>query len=241
MTEPLLQVRELCVEFPSEEGTVRAVDGASLSIGGGEALGLVGESGCGKSAAALSILRLIEPQGRIASGEVLFEGRDLAHIAPGELRRVRGNRIAMVFQEPMTCLNPVLTVGRQVEEAILAHESCPGLEARRRATELFERVGIQEARARLDSYPHQLSGGMRQRVMIAMALALKPALLIADEPTTALDATVQAQILALIAEKRRELGMALLLISHNLALVAQAVDRIAVMYAGQIVETAAAR
>ena len=232
----LLEVADLVVQF----GPIRAVDGISFSLGEGRALGIVGESGSGKSVTALSLLRLITPPGRIAGGAIRFRGRDLVRIDEPALRALRGAEIAMVFQEPMTSLNPVYTIGDQVGEPLRIHRGASRREARTRSVELLRRVGIADPERRVDDYPHQLSGGMCQRVMIAMALACRPALLIADEPTTALDVTVQAQILELLGDLRREFGMALLLISHDLAIVAEQCDQVAVMYAGQIVERALA-
>ncbi len=242
--QPLLQIRGLRTHFFTESGVAKAVDGVDLDIRPGEVLGLVGESGSGKSVTALSILRLVpDPPGRIAGGEIRFLGRDLLTLSWDEIRKVRGKEISMIFQEPMTSLNPVFTVGWQVMEMILAHESSTSkAEARTRATELLNEVGIPDAVMRMNQYPHELSGGMRQRVMIANALALNPALLIADEPTTALDVTVQAQILDLMLElKARHEAGAILLITHNLAVVAETCDRVAVMYGGKIQEVAPSR
>jgi oligopeptide/dipeptide ABC transporter ATP-binding protein len=233
----LLEVRDLRTWFHTDEGVVRAVDGVSFDLAAGSTLGLVGESGCGKSVTALSILRLIaSPPGRIEGGEILFRGRDLVTLPDRELRRVRGNEIAMVFQEPMTSLNPVFSCGEQVAEVLRVHRGAGRREAREQAVELLRLVGIPAPEQRVDEYPHQLSGGMRQRVMIAMALACRPALLIADEPTTALDVTIQAQILELLARLQRDLGMAVLLITHDLGVVAEVAEHVAVMYAGQVVE-----
>ena len=237
----LLEVRDLRTYFYTQEGTVKAVDGTSYTVEEGETLGLVGESGCGKSVSALSILRLIpQPPGKIVSGQILFEGRDILKLDEDELRRIRGGKIAMVFQEPMTSLNPVLTIGRQMTEAIELHLGLKGKAARERAVELLEMVGIPETRARLDDYPHQFSGGMRQRVMIAMAMSCNPKLLLADEPTTALDVTIQAQILEIMARLTREFGTAVIIITHNLGVVARYADRVNVMYAGKVIESAAA-
>jgi oligopeptide transport system ATP-binding protein len=237
----LLEVRNLRTYFYTEEGVVRAVDGVSWDLGEGETLGLVGESGCGKSVTAMSILRLIpNPPGRIVDGEIMFDGRDLLKIGDAEMRSIRGNRIAMVFQEPMTSLNPVLTIGQQIKEAITLHLGLRDEDATARAVELLEMVGIPEAAGRLNDYPHQFSGGMRQRVMIAMALSCNPRLLIADEPTTALDVTIQAQILEIMARLSSELGTAVLIITHNLGVVARYADRVNVMYAGKIVESGTA-
>jgi oligopeptide transport system ATP-binding protein len=221
---------------------VRAVDGVTYDLEEGETLGLVGESGCGKSVSALSLLRLIpNPPGKIVGGEVWFDGNDILKSDEDEIRHIRGNRIAMVFQEPMTSLNPVLTIGRQITEALELHLKMDKSAANRRATELLEMVGIPEAGARLNDYPHQFSGGMRQRVMIAMALSCNPKLLLADEPTTALDVTIQAQILEIMARLSKELGTAVIIITHNLGVVARYADRVNVMYAGRIVETASAK
>ena len=235
MNEPVLSVRDLRTTFPLGEGPVPVVDGVGFDVAPGEVLALVGESGCGKTVTALSILRLVPRPGRIA-GRVRLCGRDVLSLPVREMRRVRGSDAAMIFQEPMTSLNPVVTVGAQVVEAIRLHERIGAAEARRRTIELFERVGIPDPAQRVESYPHQLSGGLKQRVMIAMALALRPKLLVADEPTTALDVTIQAQILELMRELQRELGTAILLITHDLGVVNELADRIAVMYAGRIVE-----
>ncbi|HLQ34983.1 MAG TPA: ABC transporter ATP-binding protein [Chloroflexota bacterium] len=237
--DTLLSVRDLRTEFRTQDGTVKAVDGVSFDIGKGETLGVVGESGCGKSVTALSIMRLIpEPPGRIVSGQVLFGGQDVLRLSDEQMRRVRGRRIAMIFQDPMTSLNPVLTISRQVTEALELHLGMSRRAARERAIELLEIVGIPAARARIDDYPHQFSGGMRQRVMVAMALSCNPELLIADEPTTALDVTIQAQIIDLIKKLTADFGTAVMFISHNLGVVAGLCDRINVMYAGHIVESA---
>ncbi len=242
MTEPLLRVRDLKTYFVTDRGagTARAVDGVSFDLQPGETLGIVGESGCGKTVTSLSILRLIpEPPGHIRPGSYIeFEGRNLLTLAPKELRAIRGNRIAMIFQEPMTSLNPVLTIGDQVAEAAIVHQRLSRRAARARAIEMLQQVGIPEPGSRVDDYPHQLSGGMRQRVMIAMALICHPQILIADEPTTALDVTIQAQILELLARLQQQLGMAVMLITHDLGVVAGTADRVVVMYAGQVVETA---
>ena len=236
MTSPVLQVDELVTTFPTETGRAAVVDGLSIAIDPGEVLALVGESGCGKSITALSILRLVPKPGRIESGRIVLAGRDLATLSVTEMRAMRGAEAAMIFQEPMTSLNPVQTVGVQVVEAIRLHERMSAAAARVRCVEMFERVGIPDAGDRFDSYPHQLSGGLKQRVMIAMALSMQPKLLIADEPTTALDVTIQAQILELLREVRDRFGMAILLISHNLGVVNELADRVAVMYAGQVAE-----
>ena len=240
---PLLQIRGLRTHFFTEAGIAKAVDGVDLDILPGEVLGLVGESGSGKSVTALSILRLIpNPPGRIVGGEILFNGRDLLKLDYEAIRAIRGKEISMIFQEPMTSLNPVFTIGMQVMEIILAHERCSKKDAHDRAVEMLTLVGIPDAPARMKQYPHHFSGGMRQRVMIAMALALHPELLIADEPTTALDVTIQAQILDLMLElKARREASAILLITHNLAVVAETCDRVAVMYGGKIQELAPVR
>jgi peptide/nickel transport system ATP-binding protein len=238
--EPLLAVEGLVTEFRSDAGTVRAVDGVSFEIAPRSTLGIVGESGSGKSVTALSIMRLLAaPAGRIAGGAIRYAGTDLVQLRPAEMRALRGNRIAMIFQEPMTSLNPVFTVGEQVAEAVRLHQRKSRAEARSIAIEMFHKVGIPSPEQRVDAFPHELSGGMRQRVMIAMALACKPDLLIADEPTTALDVTIQAQILELLIALQRELGMSILLITHDLGVVAETCDEVAVMYAGRIVERAA--
>jgi len=239
MGAPLLEVEGLKTQFFTEDGITRAVDGVSFAIGPGETLGIVGESGCGKSVAALSVLRLLPARlGRTVAGSVRFEGVDLLALSEGEMRDIRGNRIAMIFQEPMTSLNPVLTVGHQIAEALQIHKDLDRREARRRAREMLELVRIPDAETRLDDYPHQFSGGMRQRVMIAMALACAPKLLIADEPTTALDVTIQAQVLKLILELKEKTGAAVILITHDLGVVAETCQRVVVMYAGRKVEEA---
>ena len=238
-SEPLLSVRDLRVEFRTEDGVVRAVDGVSFDLERGRTLGLVGESGSGKSVTNLALLRLVpDPPGRIAGGSIRLAGTDLLALTEREMRGVRGKRIAMIFQDPMTSLNPYLRVARQLTEVLELHERCSSSEARRRSIEMLERVGIPEASRRIDDYPHQFSGGMRQRVMIAMALLCKPEVLIADEPTTALDVTIQAQILDLIRDLRDEFGTAVVLITHDLGVVAGLADDVAVMYAGHIVEHA---
>ncbi len=242
MAEALLEVRNLSVEFAASRGLLRAVDDVSFSIGAGEVLGLVGESGSGKSVTALSILRLLPQAARLASGSILLrapdqpDARDLLQLPEDAMRQVRGEAISMIFQEPMTALNSVMKVGTQIAEALRAHRKAGKREARQAALEMMRQMAIPDAERRLDHYPHQLSGGLRQRVMIAMALVCRPLLLIADEPTTALDVTVQAQILALLADLRQRFGLALLFISHDLGVVAQIADRVAVMYAGRIVE-----
>ncbi len=237
----LLEIRDLVTEFRTDAGIVRAVDGVSFSIPARTTLGVVGESGSGKSVTALSVMRLVaSPPGRIASGSIRYAGQDLLALSPAEMRKIRGNRIAMIFQEPMTSLNPVFTVGDQVGEAVRLHQKKSRSEARTIAIEMLKLVGIPSPELRVDDYPHQLSGGMRQRVMIAMALACKPDLLIADEPTTALDVTIQAQILDLLRSLQRDLGMSILLITHDLGVVAETCDEVVVMYAGRIVERARA-
>jgi len=241
-SDVLLDVRGLKTYFDIEGQTAKAVDGVDLTIRENEVVGLVGESGCGKSVTALSILRLIpNPPGRIAGGEILWRGRDLLKASWPEMRSLRGREISMIFQEPMTALNPVFTVGFQLREAIVRHTKVPRREAERRAVEMLERVGIPDAGRRIGDYPHLFSGGMRQRVMIAMALALRPKLLIADEPTTALDVTIQAQILELMMDLRREAGTSILLITHDLAVIAETCSRVAVMYGGKIQEVADTR
>jgi oligopeptide/dipeptide ABC transporter ATP-binding protein len=238
----LLDVRGLRTRFTTRRGIVPAVDDVSLDVHEGETIALVGESGCGKSMTALSIMRLVPaPAGRIAGGQILFRGRDLLALPEEEMRRVRGREIAMIFQEPMTSLNPVLSIGRQLTEGLEIHLSMAAGAARRRAVDLLAMVGIPDPERRLDQYPHQFSGGMRQRMMIAMALACEPALILADEPTTALDVTIQAQILELLKDLSRRLGVAMLIITHNLGVVARYADRVNVMYAGKIVERGTAR
>jgi oligopeptide transport system ATP-binding protein len=242
VSQPLLKVTDLSVTFRTARGTVRAVDNVSFEVGAGETLAIVGESGSGKSVTALSLLRLIpDPPGRIESGEVIFEGKDLLKVDDESIRAIRGNRIAMIFQEPMSSLNPILNVGIQVGEPIHLHRGTPWAKALEKVKALLSKVSIPDAGSRLGSYPHQYSGGMRQRVMIAMALACQPQLIIADEPTTALDVTVQAQILALLKQLTREANSALILITHDLGVVARYADRVIVMYGGRIVETAPAR
>ncbi len=239
MSENLLEVRNLKTHFFTDEGVARAVDGVSFHIRPHHTLGLVGESGCGKSVTSLSIMRLIpQPPGRIVEGEILFEGTDLARLSEKEMRAIRGNEISMIFQEPMSSLNPVYTVGDQIVEAIVLHQKVSREEARKRAIEMLKRVGIPSPETRVDEYPHQLSGGQRQRVMIAMALSCNPALLIADEPTTALDVTIQAQILELLKGLQQDFGMAILLITHDLGVIAETAHRVVVMYAGIVVEEA---
>ncbi len=235
----ILEVRDLQTRFHTLDGVVRAVDGVSFDVDRGETLGIVGESGCGKSVTALSILRLIPPEtGKIASGSIRFEGRELTGLAEEEMKSLRGHRISMIFQEPMTSLNPVLTVGTQIAENVVRHLGVSWRQARERAFQMLDLVRIADARRRLDEYPHQLSGGMRQRVMIAMALSCDPQLLIADEPTTALDVTIQAQILDLMLELKEKTGTAIVLITHDLGVVAETTQRVVVMYAGRKVEEA---
>jgi oligopeptide/dipeptide ABC transporter ATP-binding protein len=237
--QPLLEVRDLRTHFFTRDGVVRAVDGVSLSVERGRTLGLVGESGSGKSVTALSIIGLIpKPPARIVGGEVVFDGRDLTTLSERELEDVRGKRIAMIFQDPMTSLNPTLTIGTQLLETLRRHLDLPKREARRRAIELLDEVGLPNPETRLDDYPHRLSGGMRQRVMIAMAISCEPDLLIADEPTTALDVTVQAQVLDLLDELRTQHDMAMIVITHDMGVIAEVADHVVVMYAGQVVEHA---
>ena len=236
----LLEINDLQVSFGTDRGVVRAVDGVSLNVEEGETLAIVGESGSGKSVTALSILQLLGDAGKIGNGEILFDGVDLLKLPESDMRSIRGNRIGMIFQEPMSSLNPVLTIGKQVAEPICLHRGIGWAEAMDQAGELLAKASIPDARQRLDDYPHQFSGGMRQRVMIAMALACQPRLIIADEPTTALDVTVQAQILSLLKNLTTELNSALILITHDLGVVARYADRVAVMYGGRVVETAEA-
>ena len=238
MTEPLLELRRLAVSFATDDGTVRAVDGIDLALQRGRTLGLVGESGCGKSVTSLAVMGLLPKENSNVTGEVRFEGRDLLKVTPHELRDLRGARIAMIFQEPMTSLNPSFTIGNQIVEAIRQHQDISAAEARTKAIEMLRLVRIPSPEKRMDEYPHKLSGGQRQRVMIAMALSCGPNLLIADEPTTALDVTIQAQILDLMRGLRRDTGTSIILITHDLGVVAEMADDVAVMYAGQIVERA---
>jgi oligopeptide/dipeptide ABC transporter ATP-binding protein len=239
MTVPLLSIRDLRTWFYTEAGIARAVDGVSFDIGSGETLGIVGESGCGKSVTALSILRLIQPPGRIEQGSVIeFEGKDLVTLGDAEIRDIRGNRISMIFQEPMSALNPVFMVGDQVAEVARVHARMSRKDAWDRAVEMLALTGIPDADARARQYPHQLSGGMRQRVLIAMALMMKPALVIADEPTTALDVTIQAQILDLLVDLQKKIDTSILMITHDLGVIAETASRVIVMYAGEVVEQA---
>jgi len=237
--DPLLQIRRLQTSFKTEGGTVRAVDDVSFDIGKGEVVGLVGESGCGKTAVSLSILQLLPtPPAIIEGGQILFADRDLLKLSAAEIRKIRGNEIAMIFQEPMTSLNPVYTIGNQLMETIQLHEKLGGTAARKRAIDMLKLVGIPRADEVIDEYPHRFSGGMRQRAMIAMALSCNPRLLIADEPTTALDVTIQAQILELMRDLRERIGMSILFITHDLSVIAEMADRVVVMYAGKLVEQA---
>ncbi|MBI4569857.1 MAG: ABC transporter ATP-binding protein [Planctomycetes bacterium] len=234
---PVLDVRDLKTYFFTDDGVVKAVDGVSYQLYAGQTLGVVGESGCGKSVTSLSIMRLIAwPPGKIVGGEVVFEGTDLLRLSESRMRAIRGNKVSMIFQEPMTSLNPVFTVGEQIMESIVLHQKKPPREARKLAIEMLNKVGIPSPQQRVDDYPHQMSGGMKQRVMIAMALACSPRVLIADEPTTALDVTIQAQILELMRHLQREFGMSILLITHDLAVVAETADQVVVMYASKVVE-----
>ncbi|EAQ98397.2 ABC transporter ATP-binding protein [Congregibacter litoralis] len=234
---PLLEIDGLITEFATDEGLVRAVDGVSFSVDPGKTVGIVGESGCGKSVTALSIMRLLpQPMGRIAGGEIRLKGQDLAKLSFEDMEKVRGNDIGMVFQEPMTALNPVHTIGRQLTEGIKLHKGLSGQDALQEAIKILDKVGIPSPEVRMGEYPHQLSGGMRQRVVIAIALACGPALLIADEPTTALDVTIQAQILELIKELQADLGMSVMLITHDLGVIAETCDEVVVMYAGKVAE-----
>jgi len=237
MSGPLLEVRDLRTQFTTREGVVKAVDGVSFELHAGETLGIVGESGCGKSVTALSIMRLVPRPGRIVGGEVLFDGRDLTKLSDAQMQEVRGESIAMIFQDPMTSLNPVFRVGWQVSEPLLLHRAVPQAKALGEATAMLGRVGIPSPEARARDYPHHFSGGMRQRAMIAMGLTTTPPVLIADEPTTALDVTIQAQILDLLRNANREFGTATILITHNLGVVAGMCERVIVMYAGRIVES----
>ncbi|MBP7861480.1 ABC transporter ATP-binding protein [bacterium] len=235
---PLLEIRNLNTVFHTEEGTVQAVNGVSLTINKSEVLGVVGESGCGKSITSLSVLGLVPPPGRIASGEIIFDGQDLTRLSERDLQKIRGRKISYIPQDPMMSLNPVYTIGSQIVETIVLHQKVDKREARKRAIEVLDQVKIPQSYKRIDDYPHQFSGGMRQRVMIAMALSCKPQLLIADEPTTALDVTVQAQILDLLRSIQKAEGTAIMLITHDLGVVAEMCHKVAVMYAGSIVESA---
>ncbi|OGQ73415.1 MAG: peptide ABC transporter ATP-binding protein [Deltaproteobacteria bacterium RIFCSPLOWO2_12_FULL_60_16] len=238
----LIEVKNLRTSFFTPDGEVKAVDGVSLEIEEGKTLGLVGESGCGKSVTALSVMRLVpSPPGKVVGGEILYRGRDLLKLDGEAMRKIRGNEISMIFQEPMTSLNPVFTIGNQIGEAIRLHQGLGRKETREKTIEMLRLVKIADPEQRIDDYPHQLSGGMRQRVMIAMALSCNPSLLIADEPTTALDVTIQAQILELMKELQQKLGMSLLLITHDLGVVAEQADEVAIMYAGKVVERAKAK
>ncbi len=234
----LLEVKSLRTSFFTDDGEVRAVDGVSFSVEPGKLMGIVGESGSGKTVSVLSIMRLLPETARIVGGSVMFDGRDLTKLSEPEMRKVRGARIAMIFQEPMTSLNPVFTVGNQVAEAVRLHQKVARAEARERSIEALRMVGIADPERRIDDYPHQLSGGMRQRVMIAMALACNPRLLIADEPTTALDVTIQAQILDLIRELQSRLGLAVILVTHDLGIVAEYADDVTILYAARVMEQA---
>jgi oligopeptide/dipeptide ABC transporter ATP-binding protein len=234
----LLEITGLSTSFTTRSGVIKAVDNVSLSLRKGRVLGLVGESGCGKTMTALSILNLVPPPGKITSGKIMFEGRDLLTLSEAEMRKVRGARISMVFQEPMTALNPVFTVGNQIGEVLTTHQAITSNEALDRSVELLRSVGIPSPEKRVHEYPHQLSGGMRQRVMIAMAIACRPSLILADEPTTALDVTIQAHILELLTRIQSEMGMAMVLVTHDLGLIAERAHEVAVMYAGRIVEQA---
>ena len=238
----LLEIKDLRTVFDTDRGTVKAVDGVSFSINYGETLGVVGESGCGKSVTALSVLRLVQkPTGRIAGGDILFKGKSLLGLSEAEMREIRGCAISMIFQEPMTSLNPVYTICNQISEPLMLHQGMSRREARKRAIEMLDVVGIPNAASRADEYPHQFSGGQRQRIMIAMALACKPSLLIADEPTTALDVTVQAQILDLMNALKKEFGSSVMLITHSLGVIAETAQRVVVMYAAKVVEEAPVR
>ncbi|TCZ78837.1 ABC transporter ATP-binding protein [Paenibacillus albiflavus] len=242
MAEPLLEIKGLQTHFETDSGRVPAVDGVDIYIRKGEVLGIVGESGCGKSVMSLSVMRLVpSPPGRIVNGAIQYKGEDLVHVSEKRMQQIRGNEIAMIFQEPMTSLNPVFTNGNQISETVRLHRSLNRKEAKLHAIEMLRKVGIPRPEAIVDEYPHQLSGGMRQRVMIAMAMACDPELLIADEPTTALDVTIQAQILDLMKQLNRDLGTAIMMITHDLGVVAEMCDRIVVMYAGKIVEEGSTR
>lgn len=241
MSEILLQVNDLRSHFFTASGVVKAVDGVSFSLEKGKTLGIVGESGSGKSVTSNSIMRLLPKNGKIVGGEILFEGKDLAKVKESEMLRIRGEEISMIFQDPMTSLDPVFRIGDQVMEVILAHNKIPKEQARKQAIEALEMVGISQAEKRMESYPHEFSGGMRQRVIIAMAIALKPKLIIADEPTTALDVTVQAQVLDLMKDLQKKMGTSVILVTHNLGVVWSMCDTVMVMYAGKTVEYADAK
>ncbi|HQN28798.1 MAG TPA: ABC transporter ATP-binding protein, partial [Mesotoga sp.] len=232
----LLQVKDLRTYFHTEDGIVKAVDGVTFDVYSGETLGIVGESGCGKSVTSLSVMRLLDEKGEIAGGKIIFEGRDVMAIPESQMMKIRGNDMAMIFQEPMTALNPVFTVGFQIMEAILLHQDVNKEQARTMAIDMLRKVGIPEPEKRVDEYPHELSGGMRQRAMIAMALSCNPKLLFADEPTTALDVTIQAQILELMKSLQEQYGMALVMITHDLGVIAEMAQRVVVTYAGKVVE-----
>lgn len=234
--KPVLEVKNLKTYFYTDDGIVKAVDGVSFEVYQGETLGIVGESGCGKSVTSLSIMRLLDEKGEIAGGEIYFRGKNLLSLSEEEMRKIRGNDMAMIFQEPMTALNPVYTVGDQIMEAILLHQDVDKEKAREMAIEMLKKVGIPEPEKRVDEYPHELSGGMRQRAMIAMALSCNPTILFADEPTTALDVTIQAQILELMLDLQKEYGMSIIMITHDLGVIAEMADRVVVMYAGKVVE-----
>src|SRR4051794_4620377 len=236
MTEPVLSVRDLRVEFVTRRGVLKAIDGVSFDIAPGEVLGVVGESGAGKSVTGAAVIGLIDPPGRIAGGEIKLSGERIDHLAPEAIRRIRGKRIGMIFQDPLTSLNPLYRVGEQLVETIQTHLSLSAAQARRRAIELLAEVGVPAPDKRIDGYPHEFSGGMRQRVVIALALCAEPELIIADEPTTALDVSVQAQIIALLERLGREHGAAVMLITHDMGVIAEAADRVAVMYSGRIAE-----
>ncbi|MBO8165750.1 MAG: peptide ABC transporter ATP-binding protein [Thermotogae bacterium] len=236
--KPLLEVKGLKTYFHTDDGIVKAVDGVSFEVYSGETLGIVGESGCGKSVTSLSVMRLLDEKGEIAGGEILFDGKDIRALSDEEMRKMRGNDMAMIFQEPMTALNPVYTIGDQITEAILLHQDVDKETARKMAIDMLRKVGIPEPEKRVDEYPHELSGGMRQRAMIAMSLSCNPKLLFADEPTTALDVTIQAQILELMLELQKEYGMAIVMITHDLGVIAEMAERVVVMYAGKVVEYA---
>ncbi|MEA3361336.1 MAG: ABC transporter ATP-binding protein [Thermodesulfobacteriota bacterium] len=239
MSDILLEVKNLKTYFYTDEGVARAVDGMDFVIRKGETLGMIGESGCGKSVSALSIMQLVaSPPGRIIEGEIWFEGEDLLKKTPSEIKKIRGNDVSMIFQEPMTSLNPVFTIGNQIMEPIILHQKLDKEKARKKAIEILDMVGISSPEKQIDNYPHQLSGGMRQRAMIAMALSCEPKLLIADEPTTALDVTIQAQILELLKKIREEIGMAVMMITHDLAVIAEVSDNVLVAYAGKALEYA---